>query len=82
MGITASYVTRVVERSIRESDTMDTESLCIVAGEKVWCINCDIRLLSYDGNALDACTLATVNPPRDTPFFASLCVDCCISSVS
>jgi exosome complex RNA-binding protein Rrp42 (RNase PH superfamily) len=51
---------RLLERSIRESDAIDTESLCIISGEKVWCIRCDVRVLDYGGNLPDACSLAVV----------------------
>ena len=44
--------------SIRENDAIDTESLCIVAGEKVWMIVCDVQLVDYHGGALDACLLS------------------------
>lgn len=45
---------------MRDSDAIDTESLCIIAGEKVWCITCDIRVLNYSGNLTDACNIAAV----------------------
>ena len=39
----SNFVSRVVERSLKESNAIDTESLCIVAGSKVissWCYYC------------------------------------------
>lgn len=50
----------MLERSIRDSEAIDTESLCIIAGERVWNILCDVRVINYGGNVLDACNLATV----------------------
>jgi exosome complex component RRP45 len=53
----------MLERSIRDSEALDTESLCIIAGEKVWSIICDVKILNYDGNVIDACNLAAVGCP-------------------
>lgn len=40
---------------------MDTESLCIVGGERVWQINCDVNVLDGScGNVVDACMLAVM----------------------
>ena len=44
---------------MRESDAIDTESLCIIAGKKVWSVRCDVRVLDDGGNALDCVSLAT-----------------------
>ena len=57
-GFTNNGVVRMLEKAIRESDAIDTESLCIVGGEHVWLITCDIRVLDYGGNILDASLLA------------------------
>jgi exosome complex component RRP45 len=59
-GHTSSQLCRMLERSIRDSEALDTESLCIIAGEKVWSIICDVKILNYDGNVIDACNLAAV----------------------
>jgi len=59
-GLTHVDVVRMLERCIRESEAIDTESLCIVGGEKVWQISCDIRVLDYDGSVLDAAVLAAM----------------------
>jgi len=49
---------RVVDRVIRESETIDTKKLCIKAGEKVWMVNLDFYALDMDGNLIDAGVLA------------------------
>lgn len=41
---------RIVERGLRDSRAVDTEALCIVAGEKVWAIKCHIHILDHGGN--------------------------------
>lgn len=51
---------RLLERSVRESKAVDTESLCIVVGEKVWQIRVDIHTLNFDGNLLDCSSIAAI----------------------
>ncbi|XP_067662910.1 exosome complex component RRP45-like [Haliotis asinina] len=53
-------LTRLLERCLKESRCVDTESLCIVAGEKVWAIRVDIHALNYEGNLLDAASVAAI----------------------
>jgi len=53
-------LTRVIERCVRDSQAIDTESLCIIAGEKVWSIRCDIHILNHGGNLIDSTVLATM----------------------
>ena len=40
----------LLEKSIRDSEALDTESLCIVAGQKVWAIHCNVKVLNDRGN--------------------------------
>ncbi len=49
---------RLLERSLRDSEAVDTESLCIVAGQLAWELRCDIKVLDDCGNASDAASLA------------------------
>ncbi|XP_069903765.1 exosome complex component RRP45 isoform X2 [Oryctolagus cuniculus] len=51
---------RLLERCLRNSKCMDTESLCVVAGEKVWQIRVDLHLLNHDGNIIDAASIAAI----------------------
>ncbi|XP_065692334.2 exosome complex component RRP45 [Patagioenas fasciata] len=53
-------VNRLIERCLRNSKCVDTESLCVVAGEKVWQIRLDLHLLNHDGNIIDAASIAGV----------------------
>lgn len=56
---------RVLERSIKESESIDTESLCIISGEKVWQITCEIKVMDASGgNILDPCILAAMSALR------------------
>ncbi len=56
----AIEVARVVDRAIRESGAIDTKSLCIEPGKKVWLVFVDIYVLDYDGNIIDAASLAAL----------------------
>lgn len=47
-------ISRLIEKAIRRSNALDLESLCIVAGEKVWNVRVDINFLNYDGGLIDA----------------------------
>jgi exosome complex component RRP45 len=61
-GISHSDISRLLERSLKDSDAIDTESLCIISGEKVWQITCEIKILDASGgNLIDACMLAAIS---------------------
>lgn len=47
-------ISRLIEKAVRRSNALDLESLCIIAGEKVWLIRVDINFLNYDGGFIDA----------------------------
>jgi len=51
---------RVVERVLRESRAIDTEALCLVAGQKVLSVRVDIHILDNDGNLIDCASIATI----------------------
>jgi exosome complex component RRP45 len=55
-----SEISRVVERGLRESRAVDTESLCIVGGVKVWSLRVDCHVLDHAGNLIDATSLASI----------------------
>ncbi|XP_015919084.1 exosome complex component RRP45 [Parasteatoda tepidariorum] len=52
---------RILERCIRDSKCIDLESLCIVAGSKVWTIRVDIHALNNDGNLVECASLAAIS---------------------
>lgn len=54
-------LSRYVDRSIRESKTIDLPSLCIVPGRSVYSIYIDLYILDYDGNLIDTSVIASVN---------------------
>ncbi|XP_068136478.1 exosome complex component RRP45 [Hyperolius riggenbachi] len=51
---------RLLERCLRNSKCIDTESLCVQAGEKVWQIRVDLHLLNHEGNIIDATSIAAI----------------------
>jgi exosome complex component RRP45 len=51
---------RIIERGLRDSQALDTEALCIIAGERVWSIRVDVKVLDLNGNAIDAASLAAI----------------------
>ena len=57
----AVEISRVVDRTIRESPLIDLEKLCIIEGSKAWKLHIDIYILDFDGNLMDASCLATVS---------------------
>lgn len=67
----AIELARVVDRGIRESETIDLEKLGIKSGEDVWAVFVDIHALDHDGNLIDAsalgaiAALSNVKPPED-----------------
>jgi exosome complex component RRP45 len=55
-----SILARLLEKAIRRSNALDTESLCILAGQKCWSIRADLHVLDYDGGLIDASCIATI----------------------
>jgi len=53
-------LSRVVDRGIREAKAIDFGQLCVVPGEKVWTLYCDIYIINNEGNLFDACALAAL----------------------
>ncbi|KAL3480729.1 ribosomal protein S5 domain 2-type protein [Aspergillus californicus] len=53
-GDLETYVTNVLDRVIRHSNALDTESLCILKGVSCWNIRADVHITDYDGNLIDA----------------------------
>ena len=51
---------RVVDRGIRESESIALDKLSITSGEEVWMVYIDLHALDYDGNLLDASSLAAI----------------------
>ncbi|CAK7265390.1 3'-5'-exoribonuclease [Sporothrix epigloea] len=57
---TETLLSRILEKTLRRSGALDTESLCLAAGQKCWSVRVDVHVLSHDGNLVDAACLAVV----------------------
>ncbi|KIX03785.1 uncharacterized protein Z518_07338 [Rhinocladiella mackenziei CBS 650.93] len=53
-------LSRILEKAIRRSRAIDTESLCIIAGAKCWSVRADVHILDSDGGLIDASCIAIV----------------------
>jgi len=51
-------LSRILEKALRRSSALDTESLCIIAGSKCFHLRADIHILDHDGNLVDASCIA------------------------
>ncbi|KAK0722812.1 ribosomal protein S5 domain 2-type protein [Lasiosphaeria miniovina] len=57
---TEVLLARLLEKTVRRSGALDTESLCLVAGQKCWSVRVDVHVLAHDGNLIDASCFAVV----------------------
>jgi exosome complex component RRP42 len=64
----AIELARVVDRGVRESEMIDTAKLCIEPGKKVYMVFADVYPLEYDGNLIDASSLAVTAALHTTKF--------------
>lgn len=62
----AVELSRVIDRGIRESKSIETEKLCITPKEAVWSVSIDIAVINDDGNLMDAGALAAIAALTDT----------------
>lgn len=53
-------VTRMLDKILRRSDAIDKESLCILAGKRVWHLRLTVQFLADSGNMLDCGCLAGI----------------------
>lgn len=53
-------LSRILEKAIRRSSALDTESLCIIAGQKCFSVRADIHVLDHDGGIIDASCIAVI----------------------
>ncbi|NHJ12473.1 MAG: exosome complex protein Rrp42 [Candidatus Thorarchaeota archaeon] len=70
----AIELARVVDRGVRESGTVDVKKLCIEEGKKVYMVFADVYPLEYDGNLIDASSIA-VNAALLTTRFPEMKVE-------
>ncbi|KAI5077154.1 hypothetical protein GOP47_0006978 [Adiantum capillus-veneris] len=59
-GENAVELGRVIERGLRDSRAIDTESLCVLSGKAVWSLRVEIHVLDNGGNLIDAACVAAL----------------------
>ncbi|GMH00028.1 hypothetical protein Nepgr_001867 [Nepenthes gracilis] len=59
-GESAVELGRIIDRGLRESRAVDTESLCVLSGKLVWAIRIDLHILDNGGNLVDAANTAAL----------------------
>ncbi|XP_074317495.1 exosome complex component RRP45B-like [Silene latifolia] len=59
-GESAVELGRIIDRGLRESRAIDTESLCVLAGKLAWSVRIDIHILDNGGNLVDASNIAAL----------------------
>ncbi|KAI1917293.1 3'-5'-exoribonuclease [Ophidiomyces ophidiicola] len=53
-------LSRTLDKIVRRSNALDTESLCIAKGLSCWNVRADIHVIDADGGLVDACCLAVM----------------------
>ncbi|KAF2180827.1 exoribonuclease [Zopfia rhizophila CBS 207.26] len=53
-------LSRILEKAIRRSNALDTESLCIIAGLKCFALRADVHVIDHDGGLIDASCIAVM----------------------
>lgn len=56
----AVELARIVDRALRETEAIDLKMLCVEPGKKAFVVFVDIYVLDYDGNFIDASSLASI----------------------
>ncbi|KAF1002863.1 hypothetical protein AG4045_001414 [Apium graveolens] len=59
-GELAVELGRIIDRGLRESKAVDTESLCVISGKLVWSVRIDVHILDNGGNLVDAANIAAL----------------------
>jgi exosome complex component RRP45 len=57
---TEVILSRILEKAIRRSNALDTESLCIIAGMKCFALRADVHIIDHDGGLIDASCIAVM----------------------
>ncbi|KZV95603.1 ribosomal protein S5 domain 2-like protein [Exidia glandulosa HHB12029] len=57
-------ISRMLDKILRRSDAIDKESLCVLAGQRVWHLKLTFHFLSDSGNMLDCACLAGITALR------------------
>ena len=64
-SIDSIEISRVIDRGLRETHTINPKSLCIEEGEQVWSVTVDVVPINHDGNLLDLGAIAAIAALED-----------------
>ena len=53
-------IVTIIEKSIKQSNAIDLESLCVLSSEQVWVFSVNISVIQIDGNVIDCANLAVM----------------------
>ncbi|KAI5307692.1 hypothetical protein KEM55_007660 [Ascosphaera atra] len=53
-----TYISRTLDKIIRRSNALDTESLCLAKGIACWHVRADVHIVDADGGLIDTCCMA------------------------
>ncbi|EIW77330.1 ribosomal protein S5 domain 2-like protein [Coniophora puteana RWD-64-598 SS2] len=53
-------ISRMLDKIVKRSDALDKESLCVLAGQRVWHLRLTVHFISDAGNMLDCAVLASM----------------------
>jgi exosome complex component RRP45 len=59
-GGDSAEVARALEQQLKTGGAVDMESLCVLAGRKVWSVNVAVTVLNDEGNVIDAAMWAAI----------------------
>ncbi|CAL1526022.1 unnamed protein product [Lymnaea stagnalis] len=65
-GELAQVLSQNMADLIADSQCVKLENLCVCPGKLVWVLHIDLVCLDYDGNLMDACTLAMMSALKST----------------
>lgn len=53
-------IINILEKCLKESKSLDTNSLCIIPGKLIWKITIDVNVIKNDGNIFDAAVISAL----------------------
>lgn len=64
-GMDSIEISRVIDRGLRETHTINPKSLCLTHGEQVWTVTVDLVPINHDGNLIDLGAIAAIAALED-----------------
>ncbi|CEP03894.1 3' exoribonuclease family, domain 2 containing protein [Plasmodiophora brassicae] len=60
----SATISNIIEKCIRDSGAVDVETLCVLAGKRVWALRVDIIVMDSCGNVIDCACIAALSSLR------------------